>query len=144
MSKVLDRMKATLEEKRKKLLVLQNEVRSFENVIAYYEAHPEELEVRVATPDEVKNAVEQLLDNQNEKKPLHYKNNLFPMLVRAGIEIAGQDQPRNLGAYLSGDKRFLSYGDGMWGLRRWKEGGLSQPQSNNNGHNSRPSDIKIG
>lgn len=143
MGKALDRMKATLEEKREKMLVLQEEVRSFETVIAYYEEHPEELETRLATPDEVKDIVEDYLENLEKKKPVHYKSDLFPMLTSRGIEIAGQDQPRNLGAYLSGDKRFLSHGDGMWGLRKWKEGELSQPQSSN-GHNIPSTDITIG
>ena len=73
---------------------------------------------------------------------MHYKNELFPMLVQSGIEIAGQDQPRNLGAYLSADRRFYSYGDGLWGLKKWE---IAQPpQSQSNGHNNRPAGIKVG
>ena len=140
MSKILERMKATLEKKKRVLRNIQQDVASFERVIAYYEQHLDELEVKIATPDEVKNKVEEILADQMAL--LHYKTQLFPMLGALGVEIAGQDQPRNLGAYLSADKRFNSFGDGLWGLSKWKEG---QPQSpSENGHNNRPTDIKVG
>ena len=108
MSKILERMKATLEKKKRVLRNIQQDVSSFERVIAYYEQHLDELVVKIATPDEVKNKVEEILADQMAL--LHYKTQLFPMLGALGVEIAGQDQPRNLGAYLSADKRFNSFG----------------------------------
>ena len=122
MSGVLDRMKTTLERKRKQLQELQADVAGFERVIAYYENHQNEIDIRVSTPDEVKSAVEEML--RLARKPMHYKNEIYPNLALSGIEVAGQDPARNLGAYLSGDnERFKSFGEGMWGLVEWE----SQP-----------------
>ena len=140
MSKTLERMKATMEKKKRQMQSLQADVASFERVIAYYERYPDELEVRVATPEEVKDVMFAILDRTG--KPLHYKNDLFPLVQQSNVEIAGQEPARNVGAYLSSDERFVSYGDGMWGLGKWRERNV--PSEPNNGHNRQGGRVVVG
>ena len=50
---------------------------------------------------------------------MHFRNDIYTELERHGINVAGSDPMRNMGAYLSADERFESLGKGMWGLTKW-------------------------
>ena len=50
--------------------------------------------------------------------PLHYKF-IYERLNQAGIKVPGEDPVRNTGAHLSGDDRFESLRQGIWGLSAW-------------------------
>ena len=45
---------------------------------------------------------------------------LYEHLVNSGIPVNGDNPLNNVGAHMSNDDRFVSMGDGMWGLREWQ------------------------
>ena len=57
--------------------------------------------------------------------PVHRKD-LYAFLKQQGVQVAGVNPINNMTAHMSGDARFKSYGDGMWGLTEW-EGNRHQP-----------------
>ena len=112
-----DALQAELEQKTDEMEKVRSELESFSRVIAYYKQHPSELDFHFASPDEVKNACVGILSNE-KSLALHYKNELYPMLLELGLELSGENPVRTLGAYLSGDDRFMSDGAGIWGLKK--------------------------
>ena len=52
-------------------------------------------------------------------RPLH-RNDLFEHLKSVGIHVNGQNPVGNMTAHMSQDARFLSFGEGKWGLAIWQ------------------------
>ena len=52
-------------------------------------------------------------------RPLH-RNELFEHLKSVGIHVNGQNPVGNMTAHMSQDARFVSFGEGKWGLAIWQ------------------------
>ena len=116
---LIDNLRATLAEKESELDSLQREVEAFRLVVEYYEQFPQEERSDYSSRSEVVELTIQVLESAG--KPMHYRRELYPLMLQSGLNLAGRDPARNFAAYLSGDteRRFAPYGEGNWGLRRW-------------------------
>lgn len=102
--------------------VIQRQVDVYTEVIADQELHG--VKTESVTSDVLHDEMDGILKAQGS--PLHRKI-IYERLIAAGIEVAGADPVANTGAHLSSDDRFVSFGDGKWGLAEWR------PQANGNG-----------
>lgn len=102
---------------------LEQQARSFREVISYYESLGDDNEIRVNEPKALANALYTLLERFG--RPVHYRQ-LADELVKQNFPIPGKDPARNVNAHLSLDERFETNGAGLWGLRRW----IHLPKSN--------------
>ena len=120
MPNMIDTLRATLAEKEAELETLTAEIAAFQLVVAYYETHPQEDTMPPHHRSEVVKEVQHIFEEIG--RPLHYRTELYPLLIDRGVRVAGQDPARNLGAYLSGDKEgaFIAFGEGRWGLAKWQ------------------------
>lgn len=68
-------------------------------------------------PRGIRHATYELLHDMGY--PMHYKQEIYPMLLARGVEIRGNDPINNLTSQLSHDERLERYGNGYWGLAEW-------------------------
>ena len=123
-----DALQAELEQKTNETEEVRSELESFSQVIEYYKQHPDELDFHYASPDEVKNTCVEILSDENDLV-LHYKSELYPRLLELGLELSGENPVRTLGAYLSGDDRFISDGAGNWTLRTVADSAIAKAET---------------
>ena len=69
-------------------------------------------------PKELRNRAYDLLKGVGH--PLLYTQ-VHDILDAMGVEIGGQSPPQNVIAHMSGDSRFETKGNGLWGLSEWSE-----------------------
>ncbi len=75
----------------------------------------------------IRNAMVEIF--QEHGSAMHY-GSLLPLLLRKGVEVNGKDPLRLVAAHLSNDDRFVSVGNGVWGLNSWPERVLKESSSN--------------
>lgn len=137
-----DRLR-TVEAERDKLAQLAD---ALHRVIADFEGTEGELEATASTPKTLANELWRVLEDEGE--PRHYTM-LYERLRQRGVEVAGKDPLRNVGAHLSLDPRFISLGRGVWALKSWQKAkqaheggngrGLGDQQWRDSSDNSEPS-----
>lgn len=110
---IIKKLQETLDRLRVERAVIDEQIAHFEGVLAYYEGNPEQVETRAVPPKSLRNAMWEIL--KEEGSPLHFKE-IYERLKARGIQVAGKEPDRNVGAHLSADERFKSLGQGMWGL----------------------------
>lgn len=98
---------ATVEER---IDYLKERAQGFREVIAYYEGQPD---VDASAGQRLADTMVSILTAAGQ--PLHYRD-IYEQLVQRGRPVPGLNPARNTGAHLSLDRRFLSYGQGVWGL----------------------------
>lgn len=123
-SSIVRRLRETLAGIEVQITELQTQADHFRAVIAHYELAPSESESRTTPVKLVRNTMVEIL--KEEGKPLHFKR-IYQRLRERGVEVAGKEPARNVGAHLSADDRFDSLGQGMWGLASWN--GSRHPRS---------------
>lgn len=103
---------------------LQLQVDGYKAVIADQEAYGVGVGVEPVSSQVLHDEMEKILHEWGE--PLHRKV-IYQSLTESGIKVGGNDPVANTGAHLSSDDRFVSVGDGEWGLKIWPK-----PSANNN------------
>ena len=101
-----------IEEKKRQL---DEQYRAITLTLSYFENSDSDLPQTVGSDGSavrLRDAIHEIL---TEERPLH-RRAIHDRLVERGVRIAGRDPVNNVGAHLSLDERFESFGDGRWTL----------------------------
>ena len=97
---------------------LKKTVQNLAGALAHFQSLEEENTQRQRTSSDLNHRLFAILTGLG--RPTHRKDIYTLVQQEKGVHINGNDPINNMTAHMSNDPRFMSFGEGKWGLTAWR------------------------